>query len=197
MNARKSLIRIVYRSCGIAAAMILLMNCGGAMYSRKSAGPMTDKNRKGVSVQAPSRDRIDKFNRVYVCCKAREDFKNGGFRPDFRKTYFIQEGKELVNTMFAPLSDTSKNLFMIKVAGNQATFPLSVSYMEQTAYMKNIIAALQSYYHLSEDTAVTVVATCNGKQPSPCPVLTRKECEYIAKTLLKNVLDEESGTLGE
>jgi hypothetical protein len=197
MNGKKSFACPAHVFYGIALITICLLSCGGHVYSRKSAGPVTDKNRKGVSVQAPSRDRIDKFNRVYVCCKAREDFKNGGFRTDFRKTYFIQEGKELVNTMFAPLSDTSKNLFMVKVVGNQATFPLSITYMEQTAYMKNIIATLQSYYHLSEDSAIAVVATSNGKLAPPCPILTLKECEYIAKTLLKNVLDEESGTVGE
>ena len=193
----KSLIHLACGFAGIAAMTLFLLNCSGAMYTRTGSGPPMDKNRKSISVQAPSRDRIDKFNRVYVCCKAREDFKNGGFRPDFRKTYFIQEGKELVNTMFAPLSDTSKSLLMIKVVGDQATFPLSVTYMEQTAYMKNIIATLQSYYHFSEDSAVTVVATFNGKRPSLCPILTLRASEYIAKTLLKNVLDEEGGMGGE
>jgi hypothetical protein len=193
----KSLIRFVYGSCGLVVTTLFLLSCGGAMYSRTGSGPAMDKNRKSVSVQAPSRDRIDKFNRVYVCCKAREDFKNGGFRPDFRKTYFIQEGKALVNTMFAPLSDTSESLLMIKVVGDQATFPLSVTYMEQTAYMRNIISTLQSYYHFSEDSAVTVIASYNGKRPTKCPMLTMRASEYIAKTLLKNVLDEEGGMGGE
>jgi hypothetical protein len=197
MITKKSLMHIVYGSCGIVVTALSLYSCGGAVYSRKSAGPTMNKTHKGVSVQEPSPDRIDKYNRAHVCCKAREDFKNGGFRPDFRKTYFIQEGKELVSTMFAPLSDTSKSLLMIKVIGNQATFPLSVTYMEQTAYMKNIITTLQSYYHFSEDSAVTVVATYNGKRPSLCPILTLHASAYIAKTLLKNVLDEEGGTGGE
>ena len=197
MIIKKSLIRRVHGCCGIALMTLFLLSCGGHMYSRKSAGPITDETRKGVSVQAPSRDRMDKFNHAYVCCKAMEDFKKSGCRQDFRKTYFILEGKELVNTMFAPLSDTSKNLFMLKVVGSNTTFPLSVAYMEQTAYMKNIVATLQSYYHFSEDSAVTVIATYNGEKPSQCPILTLQASEYIAKTLLKKVLDEESGMGGE
>ena len=158
---------------------------------------MTGKTRKDVSIQATSREQSEKFNRGTVCCRAMDEFKKGGFRQDFRKTYFILEGKELVFTMFAPLSDTSKNLLMLPVVGDHATFPLSVTYMEQTAYMKNIVTTLQSYYHFSEDSAVSIVATFNGKRPTKCPILTMRASEYIAKTLLKNVLDEEGDFGGE
>jgi hypothetical protein len=184
--------RLLLLSAAVAATILLMQGCGGHIYTRKSSGPSVEKNRKNVSVQAPSRDRIDKFNSTYVCCKALEDFKNSGYRPDFKKAYFIQEGKELVNTMFAPLNDTSKNLLMIKIVGSNATFPLSVTYMEETAYMKHIVSTMQSYYHFSEDSTVAIIASYNGKKLTQCPILSIRSCKHIAKTLLKNVLKEEN-----
>ena len=175
----------------LLAAVLFSAGCGGYQYSQKGGGTLKDSAPKEGPIPSASSERIDKFNKTYVCCKAREEFKNEGYRPDFRKTYFIQEGKELVNTMFAPLSDTSKNLLMLKVVGDNATFPLSVTYMEQTAYMTRIVATMQRYYHFTEDSAVTIVASYNGKRLTQCPVLSLRSSHYIAKTLLKNVLTEE------
>jgi hypothetical protein len=194
---KKQQIRTARSFCGIALLSLLLIYCGGPKYSGKGTGPMTGKTRKGVSAQASSQDQIEKFKRGNVWCKAREDYKKSGFSQDFRKTYFILEGKELVFTLFAPLSDSSKNLLMLPVVGDHGTFPLSVTYMEQTAYIRNIVTTLRSYYHFSEDSAVTVIASYNGKRLTKCPILTMRASEYIAKTLLKNVLDEEGGMGGE
>ena len=189
LKFRKQLILILAM---MAESALLTMGCGGPVYSGKSTDPAIEKDRKGVSAQTPLRDRLDKFNRVYVCCKAREDYKSSGYRSDFQKTYLIQEGKELVNTMFVPLNDTSKNLIMIKVVGNNTTFSLSMAYMEETAYVKNIVAAMQKNYNISEDSAVAIIATYNGKKLTPCPVLSLRSCKYIAKTLLKSALKEEN-----
>ncbi|MBN1131118.1 MAG: hypothetical protein JXA71_19165, partial [Chitinispirillaceae bacterium] len=150
-----------------------------------------------ASAPASPSDRIDKFNRNYISCRAKDDFEKDGCSPDFRKTYFVQEGKNVVNTMFIPLHDSSRNLVMIKVAGDKATFPLSIPYMEKTAYMRDIVSAMQRHYHFSEDSAVVVISSFNGRRPMPCPVVSLPACEYIAKNLLKNVLQEGMGAAGE
>ncbi|MBN2035222.1 MAG: hypothetical protein JW768_00635 [Chitinispirillaceae bacterium] len=176
-------------------AFALGTGCASRLYEREDQLSNGKELAKRPSVPSPSRDRIDKFNKFYVCCKVKDDYARSGFSPDFRKTYLIQEGRELVNTMFSPLHDSSQNLIMIRVSGNATTFPLSVPYMEKTAYMKKIVLTMQQYYRIPEDSVVAIISSYNGKVPIPCPVVDLKACRYIAHGLLKQALREEEGIM--